>query len=55
LVFVLAWLSCFLLLAVLPGVVTDCKMNVVPFPTTHQVMGDFHQPGEEQGQDGWEK
>jgi hypothetical protein len=48
-VFVFAWLSCFLLLAVPFGVVVDCKANVVPFPTLHQVMGDFHQFSEESG------
>ncbi len=51
----LAWSSCLLLFAVLPGVVTDCKANVVPLPLTRQVMGGFHQLGEELGQDGWEK
>ncbi len=55
LVFVLAWLSCFFLLVVLPGVVTDRKTNVVPFPTARQVMGDFYQLGEEPGCDDWEK
>jgi hypothetical protein len=55
LVFDLAWLSCFLLLAVLPGVVTDCQANMVSLPLERQVMGDFRQLDEEPGQDGWEK
>jgi hypothetical protein len=55
LVFNLAWLSRFLFLAVLPGVVTAREANVVPFPLAQQVMGNFHQLGEEPGEDGWEK
>jgi hypothetical protein len=55
LVFNLAWLFCFLLLAVLPGVVTDSKANMVPFPTMRQVMGDFNQLGEKPGYNVWEK
>jgi hypothetical protein len=51
----LAWLSCLLLFAVLPGVVTDREMNMVPIPATREVMGGFHQLGEEPGQDDWEK
>jgi hypothetical protein len=54
LVFNLAWSSCFLLLAVLLWVVTDRETNVVPFPLACEFMGDFHQLGEEPGQDGWE-
>ncbi len=54
LVFVLIWLTCFLLLGVLPWVVTDRKTNMVLFPMMHQVMGDFRQLGKEPGQDGWE-
>ncbi len=51
----LARLSCFLLFEVLPGVVTDCEMNVVPLPAMYEVMGGFRQLGEESGQDDWEK
>ncbi len=51
----LAWSPCLLLFAVLPGVVTDCKGDVVPLPLTRQVVGDFHQLDEEPGQDGWEQ
>ncbi len=47
----LAWLSCFLLLAVLPGVVLGCKVHVVPLPLVHQAMGDFLQLREEPAQD----
>ena len=50
----LAWSSCLLFLAVLPGVVTDHEVNLVPLPATCEVMGDFHQLGEEPGQDDWE-
>ncbi len=39
----------------LPGVVTDYKVNVVPFPMVRQVMGDFCQLGEEPGLDDSEK
>ncbi len=51
----LAWLSCLLFLAVLPGVVADREANVVPLPEMRQVMGGFHQLGEEPGQDDWEQ
>ncbi len=51
----LAWSSCLLLFAVLPGVVTDREINVVPLPAMREVMGGFHQFGEEPGQDDWEK
>ncbi len=51
----LAWLSCLLLFAVLPGVVTDHKVKMVPLPATQEVMGGFHQLGEEPGQDDWEQ
>ncbi len=51
----LAWSSCLLFLAVLSRVVTDCEMNVVPLPVMREVMGSFHQLGEEPGQDDWEK
>ncbi len=51
----LAWSSCLLLFAVLPGVVTDRETNVVPLPATREVMGGFHQLGEEPGQDDREK
>jgi hypothetical protein len=51
----LAWLSCLLFLVVLSGVVTDHEMNVVSLPATREVMGGFHQLGEEPGQDDWEK
>ncbi len=54
LVFILAWLSCFFLFVVLPGVVTDHETKVVPFPTARQVMGDFSQLGEEPGYNDWE-
>ncbi len=40
---------------VLPGVVTDHKANVVPFPTARQVVGDLCQLGEESGYNDWEK
>jgi hypothetical protein len=40
---------------VLPGVVTDHKANVVPLPATTEIMGGFHQLGEEQEQDDWEQ
>ena len=45
----------FFFFVVLPGVVTDRKANVVPLPATREVMGGFHQLGEEPGQDDWEK
>jgi hypothetical protein len=51
----LAWSSCLLFLAVLSRVVTDHETNVVPLPATREVMGGFHQLGEEPGQDDWEK
>jgi hypothetical protein len=51
----LAWSSCLLFLAVLPGVVTDRETNVVPLPAMHEVMGGFHKLGEEPGQDDWEQ
>jgi hypothetical protein len=51
----LAWLSCFLLFAVFPGVVTDCQAHVVPLPLAHQAVGDFRQLGDEPGQDCREK
>ncbi len=41
----LAWLSCLLLFAVLPGVVRDRETNMVPLPATLEVMGGFHQLG----------
>jgi hypothetical protein len=40
---------------VLPGLVTDHEANVVPLPATREVMGGFHQLGEEPGQDDREK
>ena len=51
----LAWLSCLLLFAVLPGLVMDRKANVVPLLATREVIGGFHQLGEKPGQDDWEK
>jgi hypothetical protein len=45
----------FFFFAVLPGVVTDREVNVVPLPATREVMVGFHQLGEEPGQDDWEK
>ncbi len=51
----LAWSSCLLLFAVPPGVVTDHETNVVPLTAMREVMGGFHQLGEEPGQDDWEK
>ncbi len=47
----LAWLSCLLLFAVLPGVVKDCKAYAVPLTATKEVMGGFHHLDEEPGQD----
>ncbi len=51
----LAWSSCLLLFVVLPGVVTDHEVNLFPLPAPREVMGGFHQLGEEPGQDDWEK
>ncbi len=51
----LAWSSCLLIFAVLPGEVIERKVDVVSLPSTCQVVGDFCQLGEEPGQDGWEQ